>query len=80
MAPNRLGRKVMAPEPPELDYRQLADILRQRISAGEWRGDPLPPVSQLRQEYNVDRQTVIRATELLKREGLLLRSRTGAST
>lgn len=56
---------------PDLDYRQLADILRQRISAGEWRDDPLPSASQLRQEYNVDRKTVIRATELLKAEGLL---------
>lgn len=60
-----------ASSPPELDYRQLADILRHRISAGEWRGDPLPSASQLRQEYNVDRKTVIRATELLKDEGLL---------
>lgn len=68
------GNSLEPPEPgspPELDYRQLADILRQRISAGEWRGDPLPSVSQLRQEYNLDRITVIRATELLVDEGLL---------
>jgi GntR family transcriptional regulator len=53
------------------NWQQLADILRQGISAGEWRGCPLPSIKQLRQEYNVGRDTVIRATELLKDEGLV---------
>jgi DNA-binding GntR family transcriptional regulator len=56
---------------PEPAYRQLADILRERISAGEWPDCPLPSMNYLRQEYNVDRKTVIRATELLLDEGLV---------
>lgn len=58
---------------PEPAYRQLADILRERISAGEWRDGPLPSPSQLRQEYNVDRKTVVRAMELLLDERLVYR-------
>jgi DNA-binding GntR family transcriptional regulator len=58
---------------PEPAYRQLANILRDRIASGEWRDAALPSMDLLRQEYSVDRQTVIRATELLLDEGLVYR-------
>jgi DNA-binding GntR family transcriptional regulator len=58
---------------PKPAYRQLADILQGRISAGEWRDGPLPSMNHLREDYNVDRKTVIRATELLLDEGLVYR-------
>jgi DNA-binding GntR family transcriptional regulator len=56
---------------PEPAYRQLAAILRAQIGAGQWRTGPLPSVKQLQQEHNVGRDTVLRALELLRAEGLV---------
>jgi GntR family transcriptional regulator len=53
-------------------YAQLADVLRGRISRGQWReGDQLPTLEALTQEFDVARVTVRQAIELLAREGLL---------
>jgi GntR family transcriptional regulator len=51
---------------PEPEYQQLAEILKERISAGKWRSGQLPSVRQLQQEYDVGRDTVLRAIHLLK--------------
>ena len=56
---------------PEPAYQQLAAILRARIAKGEWRNGPLPSVKQLQQEHNVGRDTVLRAVEILRGEGLV---------
>ena len=56
---------------PEPAYRQLAGILTRRIKDGEWPTGPLPSVKQLQQEHNVGRDTVLRALELLRAEGLV---------
>jgi len=56
---------------PEPAYRQLAAILRAQIAGGQWRIGPLPSVKQLQQEHNVGRDTVLRALELLRAEGLV---------
>jgi GntR family transcriptional regulator len=56
---------------PEPAYRQLAAILRDQIAAGEWRTGPLPSVKQLQQEHDVGRDTVLRAIEILRAEGLV---------
>ena len=56
---------------PEPAYQQLADVLRARIAKGEWRSGPLPSVKQLQQEYSVGRDTVLRAVEILRTEGLV---------
>ena len=56
---------------PEPAYRQLAAILRARIANGEWRNGPLPSVKQLQQEQDVGRDTVLRAIEILRSEGLV---------
>jgi GntR family transcriptional regulator len=56
---------------PEPAYQQLADVLRARIAKGEWRSGPLPSVKQLQQEYGVGRDTVLRAVEILRTEGLV---------
>lgn len=58
-------------ELPEPAYRQLAAILRDRITAGEWHTGPLPSVKQLQQEHDVGRDTVLRAIEILRAEGLV---------
>ena len=56
---------------PEPAYQQLAAILRARIANGEWRNGPLPSVKQLQQEQDVGRDTVLRAIDILRDEGLV---------
>jgi DNA-binding GntR family transcriptional regulator len=56
---------------PEPAYQQLAAILRAKITKGEWRDGPLPSVKQLQQEHDVGRDTVLRAVEILRNEGLV---------
>ena len=38
---------------------------------GEWRSGPLPSVKQLQQEYGIGRDTVLRAIDILREEGLV---------
>ena len=52
-------------------YEQLAGLLRERIAAGDWPSGPLPAVEQLKQEYDVERDTVLRAVAMLRAEGLV---------
>lgn len=52
-------------------YQQLADILRARIEAGEWSHGPLPSTVTLQEDYDVGRDTVLRAVDILRAEGLV---------
>jgi DNA-binding GntR family transcriptional regulator len=52
-------------------YEQLANVLRARIAAGEWSTGPLPSVKALQDEYDVGRDTVLRAIDMLRSEGLV---------
>jgi DNA-binding GntR family transcriptional regulator len=52
-------------------YQQLSAILRTRIANGEWRTGPLPSVKQLQEEHGVGRDTVLRAIEILRTEGIV---------
>jgi DNA-binding GntR family transcriptional regulator len=56
---------------PEPAYRQLAAILRDQIAEGQWRAGPLPSVKQLQEQHDVGRDTVLRAIDLLRDEGLV---------
>ncbi len=61
---------------PEADrislYVRLTSVLRGRIAAGEWKvGDRIPSIEALCDEYEVARNTVRQALELLKSEGLI---------
>lgn len=56
---------------PEPAYQQLVAILRARIAQGDWRNGPLPSVKQLQQEHDVGRDTVLRAIDILRGEGLV---------
>jgi DNA-binding GntR family transcriptional regulator len=56
---------------PEPAYRQLAAILARRIQGGEWTRGPLPSVKTLQQEYDVGRDTVLHAVQLLRDDGLI---------
>ncbi|MGI9006997.1 MAG: GntR family transcriptional regulator [Streptosporangiaceae bacterium] len=59
-------------EPPRPQYRQLADLIRNAIEAGEYRpGSELPPEDQLAAEHGVSRATVNRAMLILRGEGVV---------
>lgn len=53
-------------------YRQLAEILREKIRTGELaRGAMVPSVKRLRGEYGVAETTARKAVALLREEGLV---------
>lgn len=55
-----------------LGYRDIADLLRDRITAGELRpGDRIPSENDLQQMYGVGRETARRAHRELADEGLI---------
>ncbi|QAA92546.1 GntR family transcriptional regulator [Pollutimonas thiosulfatoxidans] len=57
-------------------YLQLADLMRQRITRGEWPKDhKLPTLEDLLDEFGVARATVRQALDVLAREGLVSRQR-----
>lgn len=61
-------------------YRQLADILRDKIRAGQYGpGERIPSEHQLAGTYGIGRPTARQATDLLVRKRLLTRRR-GAGT
>ncbi|MEV0616217.1 winged helix-turn-helix domain-containing protein [Nonomuraea sp. NPDC050404] len=54
-------------------YLQLADALRARIEAGEFPpGTRIPSQTQLEEETGLSRNTIKKALDVLKREGLLV--------
>jgi len=57
------------PVPP---YKQIAEIIRQRIASGEYlRGSRLPTESEMVETWEVARSTARRAIALLREEGLI---------
>src|SRR5215813_7192975 len=44
---------------------------KQHDLRSEWRNGPLPSVKQLQQEHDVGRDTILRAVEILRDEGLV---------
>ena len=59
----------IAPLPP---YRQIAAILRRRITEGKYLPDTrIPTESELVAEFEVARSTARRAVEVLREEGLI---------
>ncbi len=53
-------------------YRQLRQVIREQIAAGEWKpGDRIPTIRELCQRYGVSRTTVVQAVNALIQEGLL---------
>jgi GntR family transcriptional regulator len=64
----------------EVPHRQIATSLRQRLRAGEWPpGERLPSIPALATEYGVAKQTVQRAVDQLRVEGMLI-TRPGSGT
>jgi GntR family transcriptional regulator len=59
----------IAPVPP---YRQIAEIIRRRIGAGEYRPDTrIPTESEIVGEFEVARSNARRAVAVLRDEGLV---------
>ena len=51
-------------------YKQIADILRRRIEAGELEVNrPIPSEAQVQQEFGVARETARKAVAILRDEG-----------
>ncbi|MFF3780697.1 GntR family transcriptional regulator [Streptomyces sp. NPDC001933] len=66
--------------PREAPYLAVADVLRARILAGEWRiGERLPSRARLSEEYGVGRNVMQRAMDRLINDGLL-EGRAGSGT
>ena len=56
-------------------YQQLADILRERIRSGKIPvGRRIPSQSELEAEFGLGRNTIKKATEILKEEGYVVAS------
>jgi hypothetical protein len=71
MAKATLGSSASAPA---TKYQKLAELLRQRMRAGELRaGDRLPSFGEMRDRHQAQQATVDRAYALLEREGKIVR-------
>ena len=54
-------------------YRQVANVLRDRITRGVWQPDRrLPSEPDLEAEFEISRDTVRRALDVLRQEGLIV--------
>ena len=55
-------------------YKQLSQVLRNRISSGDWKvHDKIPPEPELCKEFEVSRMTVRLALDELCRDGIIFR-------
>ena len=65
--PETIDRNIATPP-----YRQLADILRRRITSGRIpAGHRIPSQTEIEQEFGVGRNTIKKAVALLKAEDLV---------
>jgi GntR family transcriptional regulator len=63
---------MVDPDGPTPVYVQIADIIQQRIEAGELQPNrPIPSELAIQQEFGVARGTARRAVELLRDRGLV---------
>ena len=68
-----MARRRIDPESATPVYQQLADLLRERIARGEWPPDRrLPSEPDLEAEYEVSRDTVRHALDVLRGDGLIV--------
>lgn len=66
------GLLVMEFDPTRPKWEQIADVIRQRISSGEYPAQHLVSEVRLESEFGVTRTTVRKATAALRGEGLLV--------
>jgi len=64
---------MIDPDGPVPVYRQLANILRERIERGDIPpGRAIPSITQLQQTYGLARGSIIHAVRVLVDEGLVI--------
>src|SRR5690606_11884140 len=57
----------------EFPHRQIAEVIRTRIRRGDWApGERLPSIPAIAQTFGVAKQTVQRAIDQLRVEGVLI--------
>lgn len=57
-------------------YLQIADMLRNAIIAGDLKEEtPIPSVRQVAIEHGINHQTILKATQILIRDGILYKKR-----
>lgn len=68
----RTVRAVMEFDPTRPKWAQIADVLRERITTGEYAPRTLISEVRLEQEFGVARITVRKATAALREDGLII--------
>ena len=64
---------VTMPDDPRR-YMQIAAYVRRGLAEGRWKpGEPVPSITTLSQEFEVNRRTAAKALTVLEDEGLLSR-------
>lgn len=66
------AREDIDPESPTPVYRQVAEILADRIARGRLKPGPMPSELHLQQEFGVARDTVRKALAVLREQGLIV--------
>jgi DNA-binding transcriptional MocR family regulator len=67
---------VINPQPGAAIFEQIAAVLREQIRTGQLQpGQPVPSERSLAGQYGVARETIRRAHQMLRHEGLLARRR-----
>lgn len=66
------ARDEIDPTSPTPVYRQLAEILADRIAHGVLKPGPMPSELHMQQEFGVARDTVRKALGLLRERGLIV--------
>ncbi|MBT3299092.1 MAG: GntR family transcriptional regulator [Candidatus Marinimicrobia bacterium] len=57
-------------------YFQIADLIRHAILSGDLtEGEPIPSVRKMAVDYNINHQTILKATQILIQEELLEKKR-----
>ena len=66
-------RMTIDPDGVKAPYQQLVDILRERITSGAIPpGRRIPSQTELEQEFDLSRNTIKKALDVLKAEGLVV--------
>ncbi|MEU3017164.1 GntR family transcriptional regulator [Nocardiopsis sp. NPDC007018] len=66
------GGKMAGLEPPKARYKQVAELLREAISRGEYpAGSSLPSQPDLARKYGLNQSSINRAMAVLRSEGLI---------
>ncbi|BBH71223.1 GntR family transcriptional regulator [Actinoplanes sp. OR16] len=67
------GQMTINPGSPEFPHRQISNQLKERVRRGDWQpGERLPSIPAMAEMFGVAKQTVQRAVDQLRVEGILI--------